>query len=349
MQSRAWPWWRRSPGAPLLAIVAAKVAVTLGTDGRYGFHRDELYYVVSGRHLALGYVDFPPVTPVLARVSEAVFGHSLVGLRVPALLAGVAVVLLTAAMARHLGGTARAQWLAALTIVTTAFFLGANGLFQTVSFDILAWALALYAFVCLVTSDDPRWWLAVGGAIGVGMMTKYTMPALVAAIAAATVVTPGLRRHLRSPWPWLGALLAVGLAAPNLVWQATHHWASIDFLRGQNARVRHDYGPGRYVGEQLLTLGPFVLPVCIAGGLRLWRDARLRPLFWVAVTVELVYLVTRGKSYYPLDVFPVLIAAGAVAVAEWARRRVVVVGLVVWAVAGLPITLPCCRATRCCG
>src|SRR5439155_2149050 len=171
-------------------------------------------------------------------------------------------------------------------------------------------------------------------------MTKYTMPALVAAIAVATVVTPGLRRHLRSPWPWLGALLAVGLAAPNLVWQATHHWASIDFLRGQNARVRHDYGPGGYVGEQLLTLGPFVLAVCIAGGLRLWRDARLRPLFWVAVTVELVYLVTRGKRYYPLDCFPVLIAAGAVAVAEWPRRRVVVVGLVVWAVAGLPITLP---------
>src|SRR5438093_4438407 len=116
------PWWRRSPGAPLIAIVAAKAAVTLATDNRYGYHRDELYYVVSGHHLALGYVDFPPVTPVLARVTEAVFGRSLIGLRVPALLAGVAVVLLTAGMARHVGGSARAQWLAALTMVTGLFF-----------------------------------------------------------------------------------------------------------------------------------------------------------------------------------------------------------------------------------
>ena len=332
-------WWLRAPGGPLLAIVGAKVGLTLATDGRYGYHRDELYYLVSGHHLALGYVDFPPLTPAVARLSEALFGRSLVGLRVPALVAGVGVILLTAAMARHLGGSPRAQWLAGLIVATAGFFLGANGLFQTVSFDQLAWALALYVVVRLVVSGDPRWWVALGAAVGVGTMTKFTMPALVAGAAVATVSTP-LRRDLRSPWPWLGALVAVAIAAPNLVWQVAHGWPSVDFLRGQNARIRSQNPTPKYVSDQLLLLGPFVLAVCGAGAVRLWRDVRLRALVLLAVTVEAAYLVSRGKGYYPLDVFPVLIAAGAAAVAGWARFRVVVTGLIVWALVGLPLALP---------
>jgi hypothetical protein len=155
----------RSPGGPLLVIVGAKIGVTLLTDNRYGYHRDELYYAVAARHLAFGYVDFPPLTPVMARLAQAAFGTSLVGLRTPALATGVAVVLVTAAMAKQLGGSPRAQWLAALTVTTCAFFLGANGLLQTVSFDTLAWALALYAFVRIVNSRGAAWWLALGGVL----------------------------------------------------------------------------------------------------------------------------------------------------------------------------------------
>lgn len=324
-----------------MLIVTAKAVATLATDARYGFHRDELYYVVAGRRLALGYVDFPPVTPVVARVAQAVFGMSLVGLRLPALAAGIGVVLLTSAMAKHLGGTPRAQWLAALTITAAGFFLGASGLFQTVSFDVLAWALALYAFVRLLTSGQRTWWLGIGAAVGAGMMTKFTMPALVAGIGAATVLTP-LRRDLRTPWPWLGALVAVALALPNLAWQVAHGWPSIDFLRGQNARIRSANPTPKYLTDQLLLLGPFPLVVCGAGARRLWRDLRLRALVWTVAAVELAYLVTRGKGYYPMDVFPVLIAAGAVTVAgwPWTRFRTVVVGLIVSGLIELPFTLP---------
>jgi 4-amino-4-deoxy-L-arabinose transferase-like glycosyltransferase len=329
----------RSPGAPLLAIVGVKVALTLGTDNRYGYHRDELYYSVAAHRLAFGYVDFPPVTPLLARLAQALFGTSLVGFRAPALAAGVGVVLLTAAMAKELGGTPRAQWLAALTVTTCGFFLGANGLMQTVSFDTLAWALALYAFVRIVREGSPKWWLGLGTAIGLGMLTKFTMPTLVAGLGVGVLLTP-VRRALRTPWPWLGGLLAVAIAAPNLAWQIAHGWPSVSFLRGQNARVRGDNPTTKYITDQLFTLGPFVLVVCGAGLLRLWRGAHERALALVAVTVEVVYLVFRGKGYYPLDAFPILIAAGAVSVATWRRRRVVAIGLVAWAVVGLPISLP---------
>jgi 4-amino-4-deoxy-L-arabinose transferase-like glycosyltransferase len=337
---RASPhWWRRSPGGPLLAILAAKVVLTLATDNRYGYHRDELYYAVTAHRLAFGYVDFPPVTPLMARLAQALFGTSLVGLRTPALVAGVGVVLLTAAMAKELGGTPRAQWLAALGVTTCAFFLAANGLLQTVSFDTLAWALALYAFVRIVREGSPKWWLALGAAIGLGMLTKFTMPALVAGLGAGVLLTP-IRRALRTPWPWLAALVAIAIATPNLAWQVAHGWPSIAFLRGQNARVRGDNPTTKYITDQLFTLGPFVLIVCGAGAAGLWRGVRERALVWVAVTVELVYLVFHGKGYYPLDVFPVLIAAGAVSVASWRRWRVVAIGLVVFTLVGLPISLP---------
>ena len=134
--------------------------------------------------------------------------------------------------------------------------------------------------------------------------------------------------------------MAVAVAAPNLAWQVAHGWPSVDFLRGQNARIRSQNPTPKYVSDQLLLLGPFVLAVCGAGAVRLWRDVRLRALVLLVVTVEAAYLVSRGKGYYPLDVFPVLIAAGAAAVAGWARFRVVVTGLIVWALVGLPLALP---------
>jgi len=323
----------------LLAIVGTKVAVTLLTDNRYGYHRDELYYAIAGRRLALGSVDFPPVTPLLARASEEVFGISLVGLRAPALVAGVAVVLLTAAMAKQLGGSARSQWLAALGVTTCAFFLGANGLLQTVSFDSLAWALALYSFVRIARSAEPRWWLGLGAAIGLGMMTKFTTPVLVAVIGAGVLLTP-VRRALRTPWPWLGAAVAVLIAAPDLAWQVAHGWPSVDFLRGQNARVSADNPTTKYLTDQLFTLGPFVLVMCAAGVRQLWRGHRERALLWTVVTVEIVYLAFHGKGYYPLDAFPVLIAAGAVSVATWKHWRVIAIGLVAFALVTLPVALP---------
>jgi len=332
---------RRALGRSWLvaSIVAVKAALTLATDNRYGFHRDELYYVVSGRRLDWGYVDFPPLTPVLARVADTLFGGSLLGLRSLALGAGVATLLLTVAMTRHLGGHARAQWLAALSVATCGFYLGANGLFQTVSFDILAWAVGLYMFVRLVTSGNPRWWLGVGAAVGVGMETKYTMPAFVAGLAVATAFT-SLRRDLRTPWPWLGAVIALVIAAPNLAWQATQGWPSIEFLRGQNARVRGQNPIPKYLSDQLFILGPALIVLCGTGLISLWRSATTRALLWMAVTVETLYLVAGGKGYYPLDALPVVLAAGATAIAAWTRWRVVVIGLVAWGLVGLPISLP---------
>jgi hypothetical protein len=316
-----------------------KVVLTLATDGRYGIHRDELYYVVAGRRLAWGYVDFPPLTPLVTRLFTTKHVN-LVVLRAPAVATGVGVILLTAAMARHLGGSPRAQWVAGLSAATCSFFVGANGLLQTVSFDILAWALALYFLVRLVTSDEPRWWLGIGAAVGLGMETKYTMPAFLLGLAVAVAASPR-RRDLRTPWPWAGGAVALLLAAPNIAWQMTHHWPSLEFLRDQNQRVRSENPTTTFLFEQLGSMGPFVIALVVIGVRFAWRDVQLRSLVFVAAVVEAFYLLSHGKGYYALDALPVLLALGAVGLDHWrSRSNVIVVGLAVWTLVGLPIALP---------
>src|SRR5213083_2255251 len=143
-------------GYAIALLIAAKVGVTMAVADRYGWHRDELYYLASSRHLALGYVDYPPVTPLLARLDQAIFPGSLPALRLLTVLAGAAIIVVTALIARELGGNQLAQILAALAVLISPMFVGANILFQTVSFDELVWAVACLLFIRLLRGADPK-------------------------------------------------------------------------------------------------------------------------------------------------------------------------------------------------
>src|SRR5438552_14367451 len=156
---------------------------------RYGWHRDELYYLASSRHLALGYVDYPPITPLLARVDQAIFPGSLPALRLLTILAGAGVIIVAAFIARELGANRPAQTLAALAVLISPMFVGANILFQTVSFDQLVWAVACLLFVRLLRGTDSRDWLLLGMGVGIGLETKYTVIGLVTAILVGMIAT----------------------------------------------------------------------------------------------------------------------------------------------------------------
>src|SRR2546423_2943586 len=214
-----------TPWATLLLLAAAKVGVTMAVADRYGWHRDELYYLASSRHLALGYVDYPPITPLLATLDQAIFPGSLQGLRFLTVLAGAAIIIITALIARELGGNSLAQSLAGLAVLISPMFIGTNILFQTVSFDQLVWAVACLLFVRLLRGAAPREWLLLGLVFGIGLETKYTVIGLGVAMLVALLVT-GARRQLASRWPWLGFGIAILLLLPNLALQGGHSWDS---------------------------------------------------------------------------------------------------------------------------
>jgi 4-amino-4-deoxy-L-arabinose transferase and related glycosyltransferases of PMT family len=214
----------------------------VATNGQYGFHRDELQTLDDARHLDWGFVVYPPVTPLIGRLELILFGTSLTGFRVFSALAMSAIMVLAGLMAKELGGKRHAQLLTAIAAGIAPVSLIQGAVFQYVSFDYL-WGVTVTCFLIrLLKSDDPRWWLAIGGVIGLGMETRYTMGVLALGVVAAVLLTPA-RRWLLSGWLWAGVGLSILIFLPNLIWQAQHHFISREFLSYLHAR---DLRQGRY-------------------------------------------------------------------------------------------------------
>jgi 4-amino-4-deoxy-L-arabinose transferase-like glycosyltransferase len=325
---------------PVLGLAALKVAVSMVFADRYGWHRDELYYLASARHLALGYVDYPPLSPAIARLVQVVAPDSLAALRFTTALAGALVVVLAALIARELGGGRRAQVLSALAVVISPLFIAGNFIFETVSFDQVAWALLLWLVARALAGREPRLWLLAGLVLGIGLETKYTVAGLAVALAAGLLLTPA-RRHLATRWPWLGAGLALLLLLPNLWWQAGHGWDSVAYTLHHRGSTD---GPVAYWLQQAFLVQPLLLPLVVAGAVWLWRSGTFRALALTAVLVELLFFAVGGKSYYPAPVYPLLYAAGAVwlerSVGSRMLRRAWAAAAVVTTLVVVPLLLP---------
>ncbi|MFN2280081.1 MAG: glycosyltransferase family 39 protein, partial [Candidatus Promineifilaceae bacterium] len=313
---------RVSDNMLLLLIGAAVVIFHILTNGQYGFHRDELDILLNARQLDWGYVAYPPFTPFIARIGLTLFGSSLVGLRLfPALAQGI-VVILSGLMARDFGGGRWAQATAAVAVAISPVALTTGTLIQYMSFDYLWWVLLSFCTVRLLRTEDPRWWMGMGAAIGLGMMTKYTMLFFAAGLAVSILITSS-RRYFRSPWLWAGAGLALFIFLPNLLWQVQHDFISLDFLSAIHAR---DLSWGRadgYLPEQLyVAANPFTLPLWIAGFVFCFfapAGKKFRPLAWMYLATFLLLLVSRGRSYYLAPAYPMLLAAGSAWLGSWVQ------------------------------
>ncbi|MET7936401.1 glycosyltransferase family 39 protein [Streptomyces sp. NPDC005322] len=334
--------------AQVLGIAAVLACVLTGLSGRYGFHRDELYFLAAGDRPAWGYVDQPPLTPLLARGATAVLGNTPAGVRVPATLCCAATVILVALVAGELGGGRRAQVLAACCAATSGFVLGIGHLASTTTVDQCVWVLICWLVLRLLRTGDGRWWIAVGAAVGIGLLNKYLVVLLLIALLPA-VAAVGPRRVLRGGWPAAGAAVALLLALPNVWWQARHGWPQLTVAKG----ISSDDGTENrvmFLPQQILYLSPLFVPVWIAGWLRLWREPALRWARAMAVAYPLLcalVLATGGKPYYAVPLLLVLTAAGCEAVARWiragwrtARGRTVAAALALTAAVSAVLSLP---------
>src|SRR5437588_7965407 len=311
--------WNDRGLAILLALSAAVLVIHLLTGWRYGFHRDELATLDDARHIAWDYVAYPPVTPFFGWISLKLFGTSLTGFRFFAAVSTSVAIVLTGLMARALGGKTGTQALAASAAIP--FALGAGTLMQYVSFDYLAWIACSYFFILLCKSRDPRWWLAIGGCIGFGMLTKYSMLVCALAIAAAVLFTD-LRTHLRSKWLWLGVAASLLIFLPNLIWQIQNDFVSLDFLRHIHERDVRIGRTKNFLPDQLkLTL--LTLPLAIVGLCFYFVSKAGRPFRAVGCLYMIpliTFLVGKGRGYYLAPGYPLLYAGGAVSRAQTIAR-----------------------------
>ncbi len=335
---------------PLLAISAVVVATLVAFAGGYGYHRDELYFLAAGENLSFGYPDQGPLTPAIAALMNAIAPESLTVLRIPAALATGATVLLTGMTAREIGGNGAAQILGSAIAAVASVFLVTGHLLSTTTFDLLAWTLVCLLVARLLRGGDPRWWLVVGLVFGLALLNKPLIAFLAAGLLAGTLAV-GPRQVLRSGWLVLGALIAVGLWAPWLVWQAGQGWPQLE-VAGAISGGGSTSSESRwaFLPFQLLLVSPLLAPVWIAGLLALLRRPSLRafrPFAVCWVLLAAAFILTAGKPYYLAGMFAVLIAAGAIELERWlghgrarVRRRALGLAIGLSAVVSAVIALP---------
>ena len=327
---------------PVFGAMAA-LAVLLGATSQwYGFHRDELYFRML--EPAWGYVDQPPLTPLIARAITSLVDEPW-ALRIPAIVAAVAAVFVLALIAREAGGGRRAQAVAAWAAASASFPMVFGHIFLTASIDLVVWPLvALFAMRALLRADG-RWWLVVGLVTGLATYNKLLVVLLVAGIGIGLLAL-GPWRVLRSPWLWAGVAVAVVIALPNLVYQLAN---DVPQLRMGAAIADDTEGEGRILTLPFLLLlaGPPLVPIWIAGLVGLFRRPAWRPIRCFAVALAVVVIVTivgGAQPYYPVGLVEVLLALGAVPTAEWmrttGRRALVWAGVALNAVVSALIALP---------
>ena len=303
--------------ATLGGIALIVAVIHLLTNGRYGFHRDEFQFLSDARHLDWGFVAYPPLTPLVERIGLEIFGVSLVGLRLFSVIAQALAIVVTGLMARELGGGRLAQVTAALVVATSGLPVFEGTEFQYSTFDYLWWALIAYFVIRLLKTEDARWWLGIGAAIGLGLQTKYSICFFIAGVLGGMLLTSA-RRFFLSGWFWGGVGVALVIFLPNFLWQVRHGFISYHFL--QHIHVR-DVGEGRANGfwrdQFLICTNMFVAPIWIAGTVAFLMDRRYRMLGWMYVIPVLLFFFGKGRGYYVAPAYPMLFAMGAVVGERW--------------------------------
>src|SRR5580704_17811949 len=305
----------------LIGLCAVKLLLHIFTSvQRYGYFRDELYYLDMARHLDWGYVDAAPLIAVYAKIALWM-GGSLAALRILPALAGTALVALTIFIARELGGGWYAQLLAGVAILLCPAVLMTDSLLTMNAFEPLFWMGCIWVVARILRTGDSRLWLWFGVLAGLGLENKHSTLSFGFAVTVAFLLTHH-RREFARPWIWIAGAIAVALFLPNIVWQIRHHFPTIEDLTNVRREGKNVVLPPlTFIKEQILDMHPILLPVWISGLVWFLRDRRWRVLGLTFAVFFVLMEVAHGKSYYVFPIYPMLLAGGAVAFESWLANR----------------------------
>jgi hypothetical protein len=319
-----WSLWLEKDQAVAVCFALTACVVHFLFNGGYGYFRDELYYAACGQHLAWGYVDQAPLVAVVARLSRMLFGDSLRSLRFfPALSSG-AKILLTGWIVRELGGRRYAQVLAGTAMFLCPIYLTMDNFLSMNAFEPVLWMLCVAIALRIIRTGRQHLWLLFGLVAGIGILNKHSTLLFGFAFFLALAVTRQ-RRLLQNVWIWDGALIAFALFLPNLLWEIHNHWPTPEILRNVDQYKNAHVSWIGFIGQQALLIHPLATPICLAGlwyflGSRQGREFRF--LGWTYLFLLLQLLIFRGRIYYLAPAYPMLFAAGAVAIESWIEARV---------------------------
>ncbi|MEI9904368.1 MAG: glycosyltransferase family 39 protein [Asticcacaulis sp.] len=313
------PGWRGDYLALGLAVAAFCLHAFFA--GKYDVFRDELYFIVCGRHPAFGYADQPSLVPLLAAGFYGL-GHSVWLLRLPATLAAGALAWLSVRFARLLGGGTFAAAGAGIAVMIAPMLMGMAATLNTTVFDPLAWTLIAYFLARFILRDDRTALLWCGVVAGVDFEVKYALVFWFISLVVGLLATPE-RRVFREKTLWLGIAIAAAITVPSLVWQALNHFPFLELAKA--AREKNtDTPPLLFIVNQVLVMNPLLAPVWISGIVAPFFVTALKPVRFLAIAFLIslgLVLLTHGKDYYIAATYPVMFVTGAVALTQWVKGK----------------------------
>lgn len=308
----------------LVAIATAKLLIQVAAAGRYGYFRDELYFIDLSRRLDWGYLDAPPLIAGVAALVRTTLGTSLVALRLLPALAGGVKVLLTGLIARELGGRRFAQGLASLAVLAAPAYLAADHLLTMNAFEPVFWTGCAYVLIRAIKTGSRSAWIWFGILAGLGLENKYSMFFFLFGLLLGLLLSSA-RRLLRDRWLWIAGFVALLIFLPNLIWQIHHGFTTIAWLRYHRVAGHSvPLTPLGFMAEEAVELQPLSCPIWVAG---LWFYLRTREgkpyrmLGWAYLVVLSILLLLRGRVYYLFPAYPMLFGSGAVVVERVLSRR----------------------------
>ena len=320
----------------LLFLAIVKLSIHFYSNGLYGFHRDELLHAAVGEHLAWGFMEFPPLIGVFAKIQRFLFGNEVMAIRVFPALIGAAMVVITGWMAKEMGGKLIAVLIAACSVLFSLAYFRNHTLFQPVAFDQLFWLLGYWMLIKYLKSNNGKYLLYLGIVAGLGLMTKYTM------LFWGVGITVGLIFHekgsaFKNVNIWIAGLIAFLIFLPNIIWQASYNFPVLAHFTGLYEVQLDDYSRIDFLVEQVLAMNPFNAPIWILGvGCVLFNKSyvRYRPLAIAFLVSGLALLLAKGKSYYFFAAYPAAFAAGALVIEQLIKKKWIIA---IWLVVALVI------------
>ncbi len=317
-----WNQSRRLDIGLMTLLAGTKLLIHVLVSNRYGYFRDELYFLDCARHLDWGYVDHAPLIAVYAKIS-LLLGGSLPALRILPAIAGAAIVALAMLITQQLGGKRFAQGLAGLCIIAVPNYLGMHGILSMNAFEPLFWMGCIYFLIRIVRGGNNKDWIWFGALAGLGIQNKHSTLLFGFAVVIALLLSIQRREFLK-PWIWLGGLVAFLIFLPNIVWQFQHSFPTLEGLRNVQSMGKNIIlDPPEFLGQQILLLHPFLLPVWVAGLISLLAGnlRRMRVLGYSYLLLLILMIILKAKNYYLAPIYPMLFAAGSVAIENWLDRR----------------------------
>ncbi|MCP4400399.1 MAG: glycosyltransferase family 39 protein [bacterium] len=333
-----------------LALCKLLIHVSVNLSGGYGYFRDEFYYIACTEHLALGYVDQPPLSIFFLWLSRGILGDSLLALRFLPALAGALMVFLSGLIARELGGKLFAQVLTALAVIAAPIYLAMQNFFSMNAFDQLLWVMGAYIIVRLVKTEEPKWWLLLGLVMGFGLLNKISMLWFGFGLFVGLVLTP-LRKSFLSKWPWITGAISFTIFLPHIFWQLVNDWPTLEFMGRAASEKMLIKSPLEFFFGQLEIMTPLTFPFWFIGLCAYFfskKNREFRILGWLYVAVFLLLLLNKtSRAAYLAPTYPMLFAAGAVTIEGFSQRKywgwlkpVSAIVLIVTACASAPFALP---------